>query len=172
MTADWAKAAVADNFVIQTPRLLIRPFMPQDQQLYLDLYTSAEVMAFIGPPLDTEKAKNSFQIALRLNTKMPFKRLFLAICRDGHPIGLCAVNQWQSETATAEVGLMLLPDWQGLGYGTEAKLAFSQRVLQVFTGVKVWTQTNPDNKAAVRSNIAAGYSADPAQYGRYWYTPD
>lgn len=169
MTADWAKVAIADNFVFQTTRLLIRPFIPEDQQLYLDLYTNTEVMAFIGPPLDIEKARKSFQIALRLNAKEPFRRLFLAICFDGQPIGLCAVNQWSTALATAEIGLMLLPAWQGQGFATEAKLAFSQKVQQVFEGVKVWTQTDPENKTAVRSNSKAGYSADLVEYGRYWF---
>ena len=169
MKADWAEAAVADNFVFQTNRLLIRPFIPEDQQLYVDLYTNNEVMAYIGPPLDIEKAKNSFQIALRLNAKVPFRRLFLAICFDDQPIGLCAVNQWSPTLETAEIGLMLLPFWQGRGFATEAKLAFSKKVQQIFDGVKIWTQTSPDNKAAVHSNSKAGYSADPVEYGKYWF---
>ncbi|MBU1617955.1 MAG: GNAT family N-acetyltransferase [Gammaproteobacteria bacterium] len=172
MTADWTKVAVADHFMIQTSRLLIRPLTTQDQQLYLDLYSSTAVMAFIGPPLQLEKAKNSFQIALRLNAKVPFKRLFLAICRDDQPIGLCAINQWNALLATVEVGLMLLPAWQGQGYGTEAKLALSQKVQQLFSGGQVWTQTNPNNKAAVQSNITAGYQADPIQSGIFWFKPD
>lgn len=171
MTANWGEAAVADHFVIQTERLLIRPLTVQDEQLYLDLYTSSEVMAFIGPPLQLEQAKNSFQIALRLNAKRPFKRLFLAICVQDQPVGLCAVNQWSAETTSAEVGLMLLPCGQGQGYGTEAKLALSQRLQQLFTAVQIFTLTNPNNKAAVRSNNAAGYKVDPNQPDKFWFKP-
>lgn len=172
MTASWAKAAVADHFVIQTSRLLIRPLVPQDEQLYLDLYSSTAVMAFIGPPLELEKARNSFQIALRLNAKVPFKRLFLAICRDNQPIGLCAVNQWSAQLVTAEVGLMLLLAWQGQGYGTEALLALGQRLQQLFNTVQLWADMNPNNKAVLRLFSAAGYSADPSLSGRYWLKPN
>ncbi len=172
MTESWAKAAVAGNFVFQTARLLIRPLAAEDEQLYLDLYTSPTVMAYIAPPLDTDKAKHSFQIALRLNAKVPFKRLFLAICLQGQPVGLCAVNQWNPKLGTVEVGMMVVPAWQGQGYGTEAKLALSQQVRQIFNGAQVWTQTDPANKAAVHSNITAGYQADPNQSGIFWFTAD
>lgn len=172
MKADWAEAAVADNFVIQTPRLTIRPLAQGDEQLYLDLYTSPQVMAFIGPTLDIEKARHSFQIALRLNAKVPFKRLFLAICFQNQPVGLCAINQWSAVQATAEVGLMLLPCGQGQGYGSEAKLEFSKRLQQLFTAVQIYTLTDPNNKAAVRSNIVAGYSPDPLQANRFWFKSD
>ena len=172
MTASWAKVAVAELFVIQTPRLLIRPLAQGDEQLYLDLYTSPQVMAYIAPPLDANQAKHSFQIALRLNAKVPFKRLFLAICVQGKAIGLCAVNQWNAQQATAEIGLMLLPCGHGQGFGSEAKLAFSQRLQQLFTAVQLYTLTDPNNTAAVRSNLAACYTVDPLQPNRFWFKPD
>lgn len=168
MTATWAEAAIADHFVIQTTRLLIRPLTVEDLKLYLDLYTSAEVMTFIGPPLDLEKARNSFQIALRLNAKVPFRRLFLAICLDGEPIGLCAVNQWNAQTAAAEVGLMIVPAWQCQGYAIEALLALKQRLQQLFNAVQIWADMDPNNKAVIRLFITAGFSADSAQPGKYW----
>jgi hypothetical protein len=37
MTTDWQLAAKAENFVITTSRLLIRPLAEQDLQIYLDL---------------------------------------------------------------------------------------------------------------------------------------
>lgn len=171
MTGGWAKVATAELFVTQTPRVLIRPLADGDEQLYLDLYTSPQVMAFIGPPLELDKARHSFQIALRLNAEAPFKRLFLTICVQGQPIGLCAVNQWNARQATAEIGLMLLPCGHGQGFGSEAKLALSQRLHQLFTGVRIYTLTDPNNTAAVRSNRAAGYSADPLQPNRFWFNP-
>ncbi|MGY5799331.1 GNAT family N-acetyltransferase [Rheinheimera faecalis] len=171
MTGDWAKAAVADHFVFQTTRLVIRPLRPQDQQLYLALYSSPQVMAFIGPTLGVDKAKHSFQIALQLNTKVPFKRLFLAVCQNDQPIGLCAVNQWSAHSATAEVGLMLLPDWQRQGYASEALLALQQGLQQLFNTVQIWADMNPNNKAVIRLFTTAGYSADPTQPGRYWLKP-
>lgn len=168
MTVDWSTVTAADNFVIQTPRLLIRPLLAADEPLYLSLYTSSAVMAFISSPLQLDQAKNSFQMALRLNVNVPFKRLFLAICFQDKPIGLCAVNQWNMQTKSAEVGLMLLPCWQRQGYATEALLALTQRVQQLFSAVQIWADMNPNNKAVVRLFIKAGFSADSTQPGRYW----
>jgi len=103
MAQDWLQAAKAENFVISSSRLLIRPLAEQDLQLYLDLYTNTASMAFVGEPLLPEKAKHSFQIALGLNANTPFKRLFLTIVAYGQSAGLCAINQWNSETAEVEV---------------------------------------------------------------------
>jgi RimJ/RimL family protein N-acetyltransferase len=168
MTADWATAAVADNFVIHTSRLLIRPLAAGDEQLYLDMYTSAQVMAYIGPPLDVDKAKHSFQIALRLNANIPFKRLFLAICIQDQLIGLSAVNQWDAKQGMAEVGVMLVPARQRQGYGTEVLLALSKRLLQLFKSVRLYADMNPKNKAVTQLFTTSGFSPDPTRPGRYW----
>jgi RimJ/RimL family protein N-acetyltransferase len=168
MTADWATAAVADNFVIQTPRVLIRPLAAEDEQLYLDLYTNAETMAFVGEPLSPEKAIHSFQIAMRLNAKRPFQRLFLVIIVQQHAAGLCAINGWQSETAEVEVGIMLLRQWQGKGYAAEALGALIQRVQQQLQGAVVKGDLDPDNKAAARLVLQTGFQPDPKDLRTYW----
>lgn len=168
MAQDWLQAAKAENFVISTSRLLIRPLAEQDLQLYLDLYTNTETMVFVGEPLHPEKAINSFQSALRLNAKTPFKRLFLSIVEQGQCAGLCAINQWNSETAQVEVGIMLLQPWHGQGYATEALVALIQRVQQQFYGAVIKGDLDPENKAAVRLVLKTGFQADLHHARTYW----
>lgn len=168
MTTDWQLAAKAENFVITTSRLLIRPLAEQDLQLYLDLYTNAETMVFVGEALQPEKAKNSFQIALRLNAKTPFKRLFLTIVEQSRCAGLCAINQWNSETAQVEVGIMLLRPWHGQGYATEALAALIQRVQQQFYASVIKGDLDPENKAAVQLVIKTGFQPDLNCSRTYW----
>jgi RimJ/RimL family protein N-acetyltransferase len=168
MTTDWQLAAKAENFVITTSRLLIRPLAEQDLQLYLDLYTNAETMVFVGEALQAEKAKNSFQIALRLNAKTSFKRLFLTIVEQGRCAGLCAINQWNSETAQVEVGIMLLRPWHGQGYATEALAALIQRVQQQFYAAVIKGDLDPENKAAVQLVIKTGFQPDLNCSRTYW----
>lgn len=171
MARDWQQAAKAENFVISTSRLLIRPLAAQDQQLYLDLYTNTETMAFVGEALQPEKVKNSFQIALRLNAKTPFKRLFLTIVEQGRSVGLCAVNQWNCETAQVEVGIMLLGPWHGQGYATEALTALVQRVQQQFYAAVIKGDLDPQNKAAVQLVLKAGFQPDLNSSRTYWVKP-
>lgn len=168
MTTDWQLAAKAENFVISTSRLLIRPLAQQDLQLYLDLYTNTETMVFVGETLQAEKAKNSFQIALRLNAKTPFKRLFLTIVEQGRCAGLCAINQWNSETAQVEVGIMLLRPWLGQGYATEALAALIQRVQQQFYTAVIKGDLDPENKAAVQLVVKTGFQPDLNCSRTYW----
>ena len=168
MTLDWQLAAKAENFVITTSRLLIRPLAEQDLQLYLDLYTNAETMVFVGEPLPQEKAINSFQSALRINAKTPFKRLFLTIVEQGRCPGLCAINQWNSETAQLEVGIMLLRPWHGQGYATEALAALIQRVQQQFYTAVIKVDLGPENKAAVQMVVKTGFQPDLNCSRTYW----
>lgn len=168
MTTDWQLAATAENFVITTSRLFIRPLAEQDVQLYLGLYTNTEIMAFVGQPLLPAKAINSFQIALGLNATTPFKRLFLAIVDQGQSAGMCAINQWSSETAQVEVGIMLLQPWQGKGYATEALAALIQRVQQQFAGAVIKGDLNPENKAAVQLVLKIGFQPDLQHARTYW----
>lgn len=168
MTLSWQQAAIAENFVITTSRLLIRPLAESDLQLYLDLYTSAESMVFVGEPLPPEKAINSFQIALRLNANTPFKRLFLSIVEQGQCAGLCAINQWDFEAAQVEVGIMLLKPWHGQGYATEALVALIQRVQQQFYGAVIKGDLDPENKAAVQLVLKTGFQPDLHHARTYW----
>ncbi len=168
MNTDWHKVAVAGNFVIHTSRLCLRPLAEQDLQLYLDLYTNAETMMFVGEPLLPEQAAHSFQVALRLNAQAPFKRLFLAIAEHGRCAGLCAINQWNSETAQVEVGIILLQPWYGQGYATEALSALIQRVQQQFYAAVIKGDLDPENKAAVQLVLKTGFQPDLNCSRTYW----
>ncbi len=168
MNTDWHSAAVAENFEITTARLLIRPLAEQDLQLYLDLYTNAETMVFVGEPLLPEQAAHSFLVALRLNAKTPFKRLFLAITEQGRCAGLCAINQWNSETAQVEVGIILLQPWYGQGYATEALSALIQRVQRQFYAAVIKGDVDPENKAAVQLVLKTGFQPDLNCSRTYW----
>ncbi len=172
MTTAWLEAAKAENFVISTSRLLIRPLAAQDEQLYLDLYTNAKTMAFVGEALQPEKAKNSFQIALRLNAKTPFNRLFLTIVDQGRCAGLCAINQWNIETAEVEVGILLQRPWHGKGYASEALGALILRVQQQFYSAVIKGDLDPENKAAVRLVLKTGFQPDLKCSRTYWVKPD
>ncbi|GAA0671477.1 GNAT family N-acetyltransferase [Rheinheimera tangshanensis] len=168
MATEWLYAATAEHFVISSSRLLIRPLAEQDLQLYLDLYTNTASMAFIGKPLLPEKAKHSFQIALGLNANTPFKRLFLTIVAHGQSAGLCAINQWNSETAEVEVGIMLLRPWHGKGYAREALAALIQRVQLHFQGAVIKGDLDPKNKAAVQLVVKTGFQPDLICPRTYW----
>lgn len=168
MTRDWPQAAAADNFVITTPRLLIRPLAAQDQELYLDLYTDPATMRFISPAFATEKALESFTIAVRLNQKKPFKRLFLAITEQGEAAGICAISQWCATSATVELGLMLKQPWHASGYAVESFLALIRRVEQCFTGASIWVDIDPNNKAAVKVALKTGFAPDPDKPRVFW----
>lgn len=168
MNTNWQLAAIADNFFISTPRLQIRPLGEQDLQLYLDLYSNVDTMVFVAEPLTADQAANSFRVALSLNSKKPFKRLFLAIFEQGKAAGLCAINQWSEQKTQVEVGIMLLQQWHGKGFATEALAALIQRVQQKFYAALIKGDLDPDNKAAVQLVLKTGFKPDPFNARTYW----
>jgi RimJ/RimL family protein N-acetyltransferase len=171
MTVDWSRSAVAANFVISTTRLEIRPLAEQDLQLYLDLYTNAATMAYIGDVLCPDKARSSFQAALLLNANTPFKRLFLTVVQQEQAVGLCAINQWDSKTAQVELGIMLLKPWQGRGYAAEAFSALIQRVQQQFAQAAILVDVNPQNQASLKLMLKVGFLPDPQHARTFWIKP-
>lgn len=168
MTMDWQRAAIAENFIITTARLLIRPLAEQDLQLYLDLYTDPATMKFISAAFAESKAADSFQIALRVNNKRPFRRLFLAITDKDSAAGLCAISRLDESHGEIELGLMLKRRWHAKGYAEEALNAFIQRVQQHFAKACIWADIDPMNKAAIRLATKVGFVADPQNQRVYW----
>lgn len=111
---------------LDTARLQLPPLACRDLALYCALYRSPEVMQHIAAPLGAAAAGRSFDRALRYNTETPWRRRFWSICQraDDRPVGLLALSQVEGPVPhagpTAEIGAMLLPEFQAQGYAAEA----------------------------------------------------
>lgn len=102
--------------VVEPHPVGIEPLRPADRDLYVRLYTDPGVMTHIGPPWTPAAAAADFRAALALPVRPLGESRQRRIIRiDGIGAGLLSVDR---QAEVIDLGLMLLPDWQGRGIGT------------------------------------------------------
>lgn len=140
----------APVWVRDTARLCLRQLTAQDEKLYCDLYTDADTMCFIGPPLAPGHAAKSFRAALKLTHDDPPKRLFFAIAerRSRHSLGIAAIQQFDVCRRRLEVGIIIGAWGRHQGYGKETIAALVSHAFEEFPIDKVWALTAVNHSAA------------------------
>ena len=158
----------------ETERLLMRPMSQVDQSIFEDLYTDAQTMRYIGPPLSRERAAASFQNYLR-TPRATARQLFFAIIdkADGQPIGINALQQLDGLRDRAEAGIMVKPSLQARGFAKESLAALVEHAFRWLPIEEVWAQVDRDHAVVerlvlgvgfVRRNDAAAEREYPAKY--------
>lgn len=142
-----------------TPRLRIRPLEASDEALFLRLYTDPALMRHIGAPLSPEAARRGFRAACRQagDASASAQRWIIADHASGTAIGLLGLHRHDGEDATAELGVMLLGDWQGRGLAAEALAALVDVAFDALRLSSVWTRHAAGNDAVVRMMLALGF---------------
>jgi RimJ/RimL family protein N-acetyltransferase len=142
----------------ETNRLRMRPLDDSDEVLYCRLYTTAELMRFIAPPLSMEAAQRSFQVALRKQSPRP-QRWIVHDRQDGRPIGLLGLIGVDDRP---EIGVMLLAPAQGRGIGSEAMQGMADHAFSAFGLQSICArQSVVDNPTVIRMMTRLGYTSLP-----------
>lgn len=151
---------------IETPRLRFRVLTRSDRALHASLYGDARVMAHVGAPLSGAGLDAAFDAACR--SQHPVARLWVAEVRSsGADAGLLAVFPHGD---TAEIGVMLLPGCQRLGYAGEifaraVPWAFRERGLGM-----LWARHAAGHGRAGATVERAGFERMPAGLGSPGWT--
>jgi RimJ/RimL family protein N-acetyltransferase len=110
------------DLALKTEHLTIRKLNEKDWPLFSHLYTDSQVMKHIGEPQEEITVKQIFDQRLLPWEKTDNNGLSLVIENNisALPIGLIGLKSQNSETAIAELGIMLDLGHSGKGYGSEA----------------------------------------------------
>jgi ribosomal-protein-alanine N-acetyltransferase len=142
----------------QTARLRMRPLDARDEALYCRLYTTPELMRNIAAPMSPEAALRSFGAACRKQMPRPQRWIVAEVDtqRDVGLLGLIGAGE------APEIGVMLLDDAHGQGYGTEAmagmmEWAFTRTPLQQIYA----HQAVADNPPVIRMMLRLGFTPLP-----------
>lgn len=102
----------------------------RDQALYRMLYTSADVMAHIGPPLTQAEADILHLKVCGWNSEIPMRARYwrLAACDTDETIGMQSILRADSGARSVELGLMILPSHQKMKYGFEVTAGILDRL--------------------------------------------
>lgn len=116
----------------ETDRIRARLVDSCDRDLYLRLYTDPAVMAHIGATKSEAEAIDVFEKVLGYNAETPVRARYwrLSLRSSDETIGMQSLVRTAADPATVELGMMLLPQSQGQGYGIEA----SERIVSLLFG--------------------------------------
>ncbi len=139
--------------VLETPRLWLRRWRPEDREPFAALNADPEVMAHFPRPLSREESD-----ALALHCESAFDSLGLGLAAverraDGEFLGFVGVHRHRWYPGEVEIGWRLARHAWGQGYATEAALAcrdHSFDVLGVPRLLSITIDANVPSQAVMR----------------------
>ncbi len=107
------------KIIAQTPRLIIREFLPEEQEIYLNHFNDELVTRHI-PKRTREERSLIFQKALQQYTPTGICGIWGMFNRDNNDfIGSCLLRGFENEPGTLELGYSMDQKHWGNGIGTE-----------------------------------------------------
>lgn len=138
--------------IIETDRLLFRRVSELDVNEILELRSNPETMRYIPRPLlkNTDDALAHYKMiddAIENNTGINW-----AVTLKGNPklLGIIGFYRIQPENYRAEIGYMILPEFQGKGIVTESIRRLVQYAFEEMKLHSVEAVIDPDNMASER----------------------
>ena len=157
--------------VLETARLVLRPFQPEDLDAQAKTLGDPEVVRHLGgKPFSREDTWRRLLCAPGLWTLLGFGYWALVRRSDGAYVGQLGFADFKREMTPSieglpEIGWILAPDMHGQGYATEAALAalaWSDKVLDPPETVAI---IDAANTASIRVAEKCGFNEnEPATY--------
>lgn len=138
--------------VLETERLILRPFTADDAEAWLPLISLIDIVRYTGdtPAGSVEEARESLcNRPLRDYTLYGFGRLAVIEKGSGRMVGFCGFK-YVVELGEVDIGYRFLPECWGKGYATESAAALMQHRRRVHDIRRVVAIVHPDNPASCR----------------------
>jgi [ribosomal protein S5]-alanine N-acetyltransferase len=147
---------MAMQFVLETPRLLLRPMLDTDDQGMFDLDSRPEVLRYLGIPPFTNIAQSQALIhhVQKQYAEHGIGRFAVEWKATGEFVGWAGLK-FNTEPLNGQVnyydlGYRLLPKFWGLGIATEASIASLDLAFGQLNAPCVFAGVLPDNLASVK----------------------
>lgn len=113
----------------QSARLVLSALQPEDWPLFLGWHQQPEILRYVSDPQPEAHWRHKFQLQLQAMQQAQPEQWSFLVSRGTGPqaIGLASVR-FHPQGVLAEIGFMLDPSVQGLGYGSELVEALIQHV--------------------------------------------
>ncbi len=157
------------QFPWQSQRLQLRKYQAEDQFLYRQIATNAEVMRYInGMARTTEQSDQRFAQVIEANQKHPHYGFYLAETLDHQQYaGLGKLEL--KDNGEVELGYCFLPEFWGKGLGTEISRFLVNQARLIDDSVTLMAIINPANKPSERILLKSGFSF--SEEGEYMNLP-
>lgn len=131
------------------PNIIVRTAIAEDQQ-YAE--TIIKEMAVSANVRGTGIARRSPDY---IKQKMKEGKAVIAITRDGKWVGFCYIEAWQHEKYVANSGLIISPEFRGLGVATEIKKKIFELSRKTYPDALIFGLTT--GFAVMKINSGLGY---------------
>jgi RimJ/RimL family protein N-acetyltransferase len=151
--------AIHPNPVVRGERVWLRPLERDDLDVSLRAVNDREISDLVGFPGPIGKSMSEKWFDDEVLKKHGERAYFFAICELGSAelIGQCGFNDVQPGVR-ADVGIFLLPDYVGRGYGTDAMNALVDFGFGELGLERIGLHVSPGNERAIRSYEKSGFS--------------
>jgi ribosomal-protein-alanine N-acetyltransferase len=139
--------------MLETSRLLIRDFRPEDWVAVHEYGNDPEVYRFQSWGPSTEQDSRAFvDMAIAQQTEKPRRSFEMAIVEKSSQLVIGAVGLRIKSTVNrdADIGYTLRHDRWGKGYGTEAARAILDFGIKTLGMHRIWATTAPENQTSAR----------------------
>ncbi|MFZ2101828.1 MAG: GNAT family N-acetyltransferase [Oricola sp.] len=160
---------------LETERLVLRPWEERDRDLFFEINSDPEVMAFFPFRRNREEADEFFDRMLDdQETKITFQAVELK--RTGDCIGFCGLHECTIEPhfppGTVEIGWRLARRAWGKGYATEAAIAALRYGFEELGLPEIVSFAVHDNRRSTAVMKRIGLRRDPSSDFEYDTIPD
>ncbi len=119
------------NINLETERLSIKPLTVDDKELFCSLYTSPRVMKYISEPLSIESAEKLFRKSLKFKLNERKSAFWRITSQSGLDIGVFGLYKNNESNMSWDLGTLIKPQFQSLGYASEAMRALIKYLLEL-----------------------------------------
>ena len=131
---------------IETERLRIRPFRPDDWPAVLAYSADEATMHYLDEPVMTEERARAWTAE---QAGPEVRAVALVVKPDDTPVGLLVFHLWFA-LRTYEIGWVVRPDVRGNGHTTEGARALIQYAFDALNTHRVIATCQPENSASWR----------------------
>ena len=146
---------------IQTDRLTIRRYKESDIDMQYEFLQDERLHKYIAPPkLSKDEEFEVIKKWIADSDTSNYERWVIALKNTDKPIGNISVNGIDKKNNYCNVGYVILFDYQGNGYATEALTAVSDYLLKERSYHLVECSCNELNVESSRVMLKAGFTKD------------
>lgn len=140
----------------QSPRIIIREFLPQEQQTFLALFKDNQVTEYL-PETSPERYVEMFNELLENYKKKNLSRWAIFDTTNNNFIGMCVARIFVHDTSQIEIGYVLSRAYWGKGIATEVCKAITQYSFANTNTNEVVAITDLDNTGSQNVLQKAGF---------------
>jgi RimJ/RimL family protein N-acetyltransferase len=145
------------QYFLTTPRLGFRTWAPDDLPLARALWTSPDVMRYMGGPLSEEKLQARFAAEMECQRAHGYQYWPIFLLADDQYIGVCGMRADSPQPETPAFGYHLLPPFWGQGLAHEAARAAVEHAFGQLGVTQLFAGHHPENAGSERVLAKLGF---------------